>query len=155
MPRKPRKISSIQAEDGTPYDVRFDKNTGIFSIEVNEQTKFSSSKMTEVVDEATEWLRVNQSLTWEKFLAIETENNSFWSRSREDQDHTISFSYSRFFRATLVDGSYLYRQWEEVFTDKGNEIRPASEVNVFGKIKGDPKVFKMVKMGDQVTIEKI
>ena len=38
---------------------------------------------------------------------------------------------------------------------KGNEIRPASEVNVFGKIEGDPKVFKMVKTGDQVTIEEI
>ena len=38
---------------------------------------------------------------------------------------------------------------------KGNEIRPASEVNVFGKIEGDPKVFKMVKMGDKVTIEEL
>jgi hypothetical protein len=36
---------------------------------------------------------------------------------------------------------------------RGDEIRPASEVNVFGKINGDPKVFKQVNGGDQVTIE--
>jgi hypothetical protein len=35
---------------------------------------------------------------------------------------------------------------------RGDEIRPASEVNVFGKIIGDPKVFKKVNNGDQVTI---
>ncbi len=36
---------------------------------------------------------------------------------------------------------------------KGDEIRPASEVNVFGRIIGDPKVFKGVRGGDEVTIE--
>jgi hypothetical protein len=36
---------------------------------------------------------------------------------------------------------------------KGDEIRPASEVNVFGRIDGDPKVFKKVRGGDDVTIE--
>jgi len=37
---------------------------------------------------------------------------------------------------------------------KGNEIRPASAVNVFGKIIGDAKVFKQVKDGESVMIEK-
>ncbi len=37
---------------------------------------------------------------------------------------------------------------------RGEEIRPASEVNVFGKIIGDPTVFKKVKGGETVTIEK-
>ena len=36
---------------------------------------------------------------------------------------------------------------------KGDEIRPASEVNVFGRIIGDPKVFKRVRGGEEVTIE--
>ena len=36
---------------------------------------------------------------------------------------------------------------------KGNEIRPASAVNVFGKVIGDPKVFKKVKDGETVTVE--
>ena len=36
----------------------------------------------------------------------------------------------------------------------GDEIRPASAVNVFGKIIGGPKVFKKVKGGETVTIEK-
>lgn len=36
---------------------------------------------------------------------------------------------------------------------QGDEIRPASEVNVFGKIVGDPTVFKKVSVGDTVTIE--
>ncbi len=35
----------------------------------------------------------------------------------------------------------------------GDEIRPASEVNVFGRIEGNPKVFKMVRSGKEVTIE--
>ena len=37
---------------------------------------------------------------------------------------------------------------------RGDEIRPASAVNVFGKITGDPKVFKKVRNGETVTIEK-
>lgn len=35
---------------------------------------------------------------------------------------------------------------------EGDEIRPASPVNVCGKIDGDPKVFQSVKNGDRVTI---
>jgi uncharacterized protein len=37
---------------------------------------------------------------------------------------------------------------------KGNEIRPASAVNVFGKIIGDTKRFKQVKEEQPVLIEK-
>jgi hypothetical protein len=36
----------------------------------------------------------------------------------------------------------------------GEEIRPASPVNVFGKIIGDPKIFKKVKSGAKIIIEK-
>ena len=37
---------------------------------------------------------------------------------------------------------------------KGNEIRPASAVNVFGKVIGDPEVFKKVKDGEAIVIER-
>jgi hypothetical protein len=37
---------------------------------------------------------------------------------------------------------------------QGEEIRPASPVNVFGKIIGDPKVFKKVRSGAKIIIEK-
>ena len=37
---------------------------------------------------------------------------------------------------------------------QGDEIRPASPVNIFGKIIGDPKVFKKVNSGAIITIEK-
>ena len=37
---------------------------------------------------------------------------------------------------------------------RGDEIRPASPVNVFGKIIGDSKVFKKVNSGAKITIEK-
>ena len=37
---------------------------------------------------------------------------------------------------------------------RGDEIRPASPVNVFGKIDGDPTVFKKVRSGEEVKIEK-
>ena len=36
-----------------------------------------------------------------------------------------------------------------------DEIRPASAVNVIGKLKGNPKAFKQVKSGTTVKIEKI
>lgn len=36
----------------------------------------------------------------------------------------------------------------------GEEIRPASPVNVFGKIIGDPKIFKKVRSGAKIIIEK-
>jgi len=37
---------------------------------------------------------------------------------------------------------------------QGDEIRPASPVNVFGKIIGDPKVFKKVQSGAKIIVEK-
>ena len=38
---------------------------------------------------------------------------------------------------------------------QGNEIRPASPVNVIGKLRGDPKAFKQVKSGTAVKIEHV
>ena len=37
---------------------------------------------------------------------------------------------------------------------RGDEIRPASPVNVFGKVSGDPRVFKKVRGGERVTLER-
>ena len=37
---------------------------------------------------------------------------------------------------------------------RGGEIRPASVVNVFGKVIGDPKVLKTVRTGASVRVEK-
>jgi uncharacterized protein len=37
---------------------------------------------------------------------------------------------------------------------RGNEIRPASPVNVFGKVKGDATVFKSVRSGEAILIDK-
>ena len=37
---------------------------------------------------------------------------------------------------------------------RGNEIRPASPVNVFGRVIGDPKVFKAVRGGEKVRLER-
>ena len=37
---------------------------------------------------------------------------------------------------------------------RGNEVRPASAVNVVGRIEGDAKVFKKVSSGGKVKIEK-
>jgi hypothetical protein len=37
---------------------------------------------------------------------------------------------------------------------RGNEIRPASPVNVFGRIEGDSRVFKSVSSGDLVRLER-
>ncbi len=36
---------------------------------------------------------------------------------------------------------------------RGDEIRPASPVNVFGKVMGDPKVLKTVRTGTPVRVE--
>ena len=36
---------------------------------------------------------------------------------------------------------------------QGDEIRPASPVNIVGKIEGDPAVLKQVGSGSQVTVE--
>ncbi|MBI4609545.1 MAG: hypothetical protein HY726_11105 [Candidatus Rokubacteria bacterium] len=35
---------------------------------------------------------------------------------------------------------------------RGGEIRPASAVNVFGRVLGDPKVFKKVRSGTTVRV---
>ena len=38
---------------------------------------------------------------------------------------------------------------------RGDEIRPASPVNVFGRLEGDAEVFKAVRGGTTVTIEAV
>lgn len=38
---------------------------------------------------------------------------------------------------------------------RGQEIRPASPVNVVGRIVGDPKLFKKVRSGTTVRIERL
>lgn len=38
-------------------------------------------------------------------------------------------------------------------SSRGDEIRPASPVTVFGKIEGDPTVFKQVAHGTKITVE--
>lgn len=38
---------------------------------------------------------------------------------------------------------------------RGNEIRPASPVNVWGKIEGDATVFKKVADGTRITVERV
>ena len=38
---------------------------------------------------------------------------------------------------------------------KGKEIRPASPVNVFGKILGDAKQFSKVEDGEKIKVEKV
>ena len=37
---------------------------------------------------------------------------------------------------------------------RGNEIRPASAVNVFGRVVGDPTVFKKVRSGTTIKVER-
>ncbi len=37
---------------------------------------------------------------------------------------------------------------------RGDEIRAASEVNVFGRLVGDPEQFETVRDGDAVTVER-
>jgi len=36
---------------------------------------------------------------------------------------------------------------------KGDEIRPASPVNIIGRVEGDPAALKAVPSGDSVRIE--
>jgi len=38
---------------------------------------------------------------------------------------------------------------------KGNEIHPASAVNIFGKIIGDARTFKQVASGVEISIERV
>ena len=38
---------------------------------------------------------------------------------------------------------------------RGDEIRPASPVNVLGRLEGDPTVFKRVRSGEKVVLERV
>jgi hypothetical protein len=37
---------------------------------------------------------------------------------------------------------------------RGDEVRPASPVNVFGRLEGDPATFKKVRSGEKVVLER-
>ncbi len=38
---------------------------------------------------------------------------------------------------------------------RGDEIRPASPVNVFGHVEGDPAIFRRVRSGEKVMLERV
>jgi hypothetical protein len=38
---------------------------------------------------------------------------------------------------------------------RGDEIRPASPVNVFGHLEGDPTIFRRVRGGEKVVLERV
>ena len=38
---------------------------------------------------------------------------------------------------------------------RGDEIRPASPVNVFGRVEGDPTIFNRVRSGEKVVLERV
>ncbi|MGI6083000.1 MAG: cyclophilin-like fold protein [Limnochordia bacterium] len=44
--------------------------------------------------------------------------------------------------------------WGPTPASRGNEVRPASPVNLFGKIEGDATVFSAVRSGVKVRVEK-
>ena len=52
------------------------------------------------------------------------------------------------------EGSCFCIFWGKTPASKGNEIRAASKVNVFGKIIGNAKIFEKVKNGDLIVLEK-
>lgn len=51
------------------------------------------------------------------------------------------------------EGSCFCIFWGKTPASKGNEIRAASKVNVFGKLK-DAKIFSNVKNGDLIVLER-
>lgn len=74
----------------------------------------------------------------------------------------ISHSLEKDARETVEKGDLGYWPQGPAFciffgltpNSKGNEIRPASAVNVFGKITGNPTIFKEVSSGTPVKVEK-
>ncbi|MBI2101963.1 hypothetical protein HYT53_05120 [Candidatus Woesearchaeota archaeon] len=56
--------------------------------------------------------------------------------------------------AYWVEGACFCIFWGKTPASKGSEIRAASKVNVFGKVKGDAKIFNKVKNGDLTILEK-
>jgi len=61
--------------------------------------------------------------------------------------------------ARLNDSKTAAAIWEALPIDAkadtwGDEIRPASPVNVVGRIVGDPKAFKAVSAGTRVTLRR-
>ena len=52
------------------------------------------------------------------------------------------------------EGSCFCIFWGRTPASKGNEIMAASKVNVFGKVKGDAKIFGKVKNGDLIVLER-
>jgi hypothetical protein len=38
---------------------------------------------------------------------------------------------------------------------RGGEIRPASPVNVFGRVDGDPTIFKQVRAGTRIRLDRV
>ena len=51
-------------------------------------------------------------------------------------------------------GRALCLFWGPTPMSRGDEIRPASAVNVFGRIDGDPTVLAQVEPGTDITVER-
>ena len=70
-----------------------------------------------------------------------------------DEEHDAKEIVSEGDVAYWVEGACFCIFWGKTPASKGNEIRAASKVNVFGKVIGDAKIFTKVKNGDLVVLE--
>ena len=70
-----------------------------------------------------------------------------------DEEHDAKEIVSEGDVAYWVEGACFCIFWGKTPASKGNEIRAASKVNVFGKIIGDAKIFDNVKNGDLIVLE--
>ena len=52
-------------------------------------------------------------------------------------------------------GSAFCLFWGPTPVSRGNEIRPANPVTVFGKLDGDPKAFDVFRSGTRVKVERV
>ena len=65
-------------------------------------------------------------------------------------------------QATVAAGDLAYWEpgnafclfWGPTPMSRGNEIRPANPVTVFGKLDGDPKAFDVFRSGTRVKVER-
>ena len=72
------------------------------------------------------------------------------SCSPENPQETVEFGDLAFW----LQGSCFCIFFGPTPMSSGDEIRPASAVEVFGRLDGDPKEFKSVRGGEKVMVEK-
>lgn len=101
-----RVFETVNAEDGTKFEIRWVEKERMFFASPEPGYEFRSEDPNALREALKEWIHENVTLSWEPLITLRHQN---WSGHEGD---FFGLDFERLFRATKKDGKFLFRNFE-------------------------------------------